>query len=67
LPAALAFFHRNFAAAEILALPAADILRLGFFTFAQRFFWQLLFAHCAKSPQVLYANSFPLIDCCAYP
>ena len=38
LPAAFAAFHRSLAAAEILALPAADIVRFpfatGFFPFA---------------------------------
>ena len=51
-PAALAFFHRSFAAAEIFALAAADMVRLGFLTFAQRLF-------CANAIARLPAADMP--------
>lgn len=61
LPDALALTHRAFAAAEILALPAALILRLAFLTDFVADFRPLTFAHLARCAAAIFALPAALI------
>jgi hypothetical protein len=57
LPCALAFFHRAFAIADSLALPAALIFRFGFVADLL----PLIFAHLALAPAAIAARPARLI------
>lgn len=61
LPAALAFFQRSFAAAAILARPAALIFRRAFFAGFTVVFVPLTLAHLARAAAAILARPAALI------